>query len=61
MEPEPIPLRDLKVLLNYERVIADPALKGFRLLKSSVADTALVDEFKAQHAETFGYMHPYVE
>jgi len=33
MEPEPIPLRTLIVLLSYELVISDPRYKGVRLMK----------------------------
>ena len=38
---EPIPLRDLMVLLNYERMISDPRFFGTSLVASSLADPRL--------------------
>ena len=39
--PEPIPLRALTVLLNYERMIADDRFRGTVLTKSTFADPSL--------------------
>ncbi len=50
MEPEPIPLRTLTVLLNYERVISDPRFKGVQLMKSSLADPGMIDRAKVNYA-----------
>jgi hypothetical protein len=39
---EPIPLRALTVLLNYERMISDPRFKGERLMNWSIVDPPMV-------------------
>ncbi|TVY32412.1 hypothetical protein LSUB1_G008066 [Lachnellula subtilissima] len=38
---EPIPLRTLTLLLNYERAVSDPRFVGMRLLESTEADPSL--------------------
>jgi hypothetical protein len=43
---ELIPLRNSAVLYKYERVISDPLFKEVKLLKSSVADRALVERVR---------------
>lgn len=53
MEPEPIPLRTLTVLLNYERVISDPRFKGYRLSKSSLTAPDLIISMKWANAAHF--------
>ncbi len=43
---EPIPLRTLTVLLNYERMISDPRFKDVKLVISSLADPSIVNSGK---------------
>jgi hypothetical protein len=50
---EPIPLRTLTVLLNYERVISDPRFMDAKLVKSSVADPTLIDRVRVNYSGTF--------
>ncbi|TVY58054.1 hypothetical protein LSUE1_G009562 [Lachnellula suecica] len=39
---EPIPLRTLTVLLNYERLVSDPRFKDQELVVSSIADPSVI-------------------
>lgn len=48
---EPIPLRGLTVLLNYERTVSDPRFEGTLLLNSSIVDTSLLDALTAMERE----------
>jgi hypothetical protein len=48
---EPIPLRTLTVLLNYERVISDPRFKDVRLMSSSIADPGMIDRMKVNYSD----------
>lgn len=41
-DTEPIPLRTLTVLLNYERLISDPRFENERLDVSSLSDPEVV-------------------
>lgn len=47
---EPIPLRTLTTLLNYERMISDPRFHGHKLWRSSLKDGGLVDRTKVSVA-----------
>ncbi|KAE9376045.1 hypothetical protein N431DRAFT_543395 [Stipitochalara longipes BDJ] len=55
MGREPIPLRALTVLLNYEFVISDPRFFNVKLVKSSLADPAMITRLRANpsFAEAF--------
>ncbi|KAF8859931.1 hypothetical protein BDZ45DRAFT_801176 [Acephala macrosclerotiorum] len=47
---EPIPLRTLTTLLNYERMISDPRFHGHKLWRSSLKDGGLVNRTKVSAA-----------
>lgn len=48
---EPIPLRTLTTLLNYERMISDPRYKDMALQQSSVADDEVLPRFLANYSK----------
>jgi hypothetical protein len=50
---DPIPLRALTVLLNYERMISDPRFKDVKLWKSSTADRGLVGRVRLDTPSPF--------
>ena len=47
-EPEPIPLRTLTTLLNYERCRSDPRFKGVKQLHSPFADPTLANQISPE-------------
>jgi hypothetical protein len=47
-EPEPIPLRTLTTLLNYERCRSDPRFQGIKLLHSTFADPTLTNQLSPE-------------
>lgn len=42
MEPEPIPIQALSLLLNYERQISEPHYQNVRLVNTSMVDEKLL-------------------
>ncbi|RDL38387.1 uncharacterized protein BP5553_02727 [Venustampulla echinocandica] len=50
---EPIPLRALTVLLNYEFMVSDPRFHGVRFLLSSVADATTLPTIKGRIPDLF--------
>jgi len=53
MDLEPIPLRTLTVLLNYERVISNTRFTGVRLMNSSFADPQMVTHMHNNFPQAF--------
>lgn len=51
--PQPIPLRTLTVLLNYERMISDPKFRGTCLIESSEAVGTTVYRFMENYPLLF--------
>jgi hypothetical protein len=51
---EPIPLRTLIVLLNYERMISNPLFEGVRLLQSTLTEPTLIWDLTG-HARAIMY------
>jgi hypothetical protein len=47
-EPEPVPLRTLTTLLNYERCKSDPRFEGVKLLHSTFADPTLTNQISPE-------------
>ncbi|KAI9643010.1 hypothetical protein NHQ30_008744 [Ciborinia camelliae] len=48
MAPQPIPLRTLTTLLNYERLVSDPRYKSTSLHSSSIANPSILPEMLSQ-------------
>lgn len=46
LELEPIPLRTLTLLLNYERIISDPRFHDVRLIATSLADPNMCQQYR---------------
>jgi hypothetical protein len=50
---EPIPLRTLTVLLNYERMISDPRFEGVALHSSSIVDHSMIPNVRRNYPYVF--------
>lgn len=50
---EPIPLRTLTTLLNYEKMISDPVFMNTKLFQSSLADPGFVNRGMINYPSLF--------